>query len=496
MEVGVTVIGYGGRRQKTRVWKTIVGRRPGSERTLLEGDRGLKDHFLVMEVGVTVIGNGGQEDHSRFAMDMVLMHCSSGLVGAGGDDGGNDNSNSLFLPSLPRSKTPTQPLVLTEEERVANFLIMLSTACANPVFRNTDAVECSTSVLRITDAGECSTSERREVDYVVLLPPLPQPEGSNPHISTQTRQNACQTLGGHMHCHWRASTSRGTTVEPLSIVSTELQAGNSSSRLNDIQPDKLRIGSLISTIDLNIPTPKDDFPEVTFLMFFGSLLSLSVLDGGCAAGFLDFPLAGRFFAILVSAGVWSFRAVEFFICCYWNNPEWALYLNCWNLLNFLCWLFSNSYFYSIPDECQKFSCFLSDLKAGNNSLWDYNCSYGYSLNGSGCTVYLYYWSIGYELVHLDGSQKAFYVNRKELQGLQGACRVPAGWKLLGLYVSFLVAPVFLESILISCFEIHGPKDFRDNLVYLLSFSRSKPFSGFSLPDHIFWKMACAESDIL
>ncbi|PKU61323.1 Zinc finger protein ZAT5 [Dendrobium catenatum] len=181
---------------------------------------------------------------------------------------------------------------------------------------------------RITGAEECSTSERREVDYVYLPPPSPQPEGPKPQVSTQTPPNArqifecktcqkvftshqalgghrlairkatkmmkyktieeesnniihqnnqagfshqnnqawsssknmaltivpivgtssqlplpkkkpkvhecsickrqfpsCQALGGHMHCHWRASTSRGPTVEPVSIIATELKQG-------------------------------------------------------------------------------------------------------------------------------------------------------------------------------------------------------------------------------------------------------------------------------
>ncbi|PKU72825.1 hypothetical protein MA16_Dca020265 [Dendrobium catenatum] len=88
------------------------------------------------------------------------------------------------------------------------------------------------------------------------------------------------------------------------------------------------------------------------------MLFLSGLAGGCAAGFLDFPLAG-----------------------------------------------SNFYFHSIPNECQKFICFLSDLEAGSNSLWDYNCSYADSLNGSGWTVCLYSWSIGNNFNAILGSFK-------------------------------------------------------------------------------------------
>ncbi|PKU87520.1 Zinc finger protein ZAT3 [Dendrobium catenatum] len=303
------------------------------------------------------------------SLKSLSKHCCRGLIGASKDDGENDNSNGLFPPSLPRSKTPTQPLVLTEEERAANCLVMLSTSRANPIFRNTGAAECSTSVLRITDAKECSTSEKREVDYVVLPHPFPQPEGPKPHISTQTPSNArklfeCKTcqkvftshqalgghrashkkvegyfatrpkirspkmmkftstedennnrnhqnnqamsssenmtlaivsflgtssqfplpnekpkehecsickrqfssgqaLGGHMRCHWRASSSHGATVEPLSVVATELQEGNSSSGLNGIHPHTLMFRSLISTPNMNMRAPINDFPEAT-----------------------------------------------------------------------------------------------------------------------------------------------------------------------------------------------------------------------------------------
>ncbi|XP_020693240.2 uncharacterized protein LOC110107334, partial [Dendrobium catenatum] len=149
------------------------------------------------------------------SLKSLSKHCCRGLVGAGGDDGENDNSNGLFSPSLSQSKIPTQPLVLTEEECVANCLVMLSTACANPIFRN-------------TDSAECSTSERRDVDYVVLLPSLPQPEGPKPHISTQTPQNArklfeCKTcqkiftshqaLGGHRASHKEIEGCFATRVE-------------------------------------------------------------------------------------------------------------------------------------------------------------------------------------------------------------------------------------------------------------------------------------------
>ncbi|KAH0464707.1 hypothetical protein IEQ34_004810 [Dendrobium chrysotoxum] len=305
------------------------------------------------------------------SLKSLSKHCCRGRVGAGGDDGEDDNSNGLVPPSLPRSRTPNPPLVLTEEEHLANCLVLFSTARPNPVLRSTDAAECSTSVLRITDAEECSNSERKEVDYVVLPPPSPQPEGPEPQVSTQTPPNErqlfeCKTcqkvftshqalgghrashkkvkgcfatrleirspkkmkytviedesnnrihqnnqagpssenmalaivpyvetssqlplpkekprvhecsickrqfpsgqaLGGHKRCHWAASSSRGATaVEPLSVVATELQVGiNSSSGVNVQQPRTPMFRSSIFTLDLNMPAPMDDFPEVT-----------------------------------------------------------------------------------------------------------------------------------------------------------------------------------------------------------------------------------------
>ncbi|PKU62405.1 uncharacterized protein LOC110093144 [Dendrobium catenatum] len=168
------------------------------------------------------------------SLKSLSKHCCPGLVGAGEDDGENDKSNGLFSPSLPRSRTPTPPLLLTEEEHVANFLVWLSTARANPVLRNIDAAECSSSVLHITGAEECSTSERREADYVVLLPPSPQPENPEPHVSTQTPPNAhqnfeCKTfqnvftsheaLGGHRAIHKKV---RGCFATRLEIKSPNM----------------------------------------------------------------------------------------------------------------------------------------------------------------------------------------------------------------------------------------------------------------------------------
>ncbi|KAI0520617.1 hypothetical protein KFK09_008095 [Dendrobium nobile] len=166
-----------------------------------------------------------------YSLKSLSKHCCRGLIGAGGDDGKNDNSNGLFSPSLPRSRFPTPPLVLTEEEHVANCLVWLSTAGANPVHRNTDAAECSTSVHRITGTEECSTSKRRKVDYVVLPPTSPQPEGPEPQVSTQTLPNVrqlfecknCekvftshQALGGHRSSHKKV---RGCFATQLEIKS-------------------------------------------------------------------------------------------------------------------------------------------------------------------------------------------------------------------------------------------------------------------------------------
>ncbi|XP_020673599.1 zinc finger protein ZAT1-like [Dendrobium catenatum] len=176
-----------------------------------------------------------------------------------------------------------------------------------------DAAECSTSVLRITSTEECSTSKRRKVDYVVLPPTSPQPEGPEPQVSKQTLPNArqlfkckncekvftshqalgshrsshkklplhkkrpkvhecsiCkrkfpsgQALGGHKRFHWRASSSPDTTNQAfMSVVATELQAGNSSSGFNCRYPHTLRFRFLISTLGLNMPVPMNDFPEV------------------------------------------------------------------------------------------------------------------------------------------------------------------------------------------------------------------------------------------